>query len=40
MVKSLEKLQKEFQKVTPKSFNEWNNNKKRNLKKRKKAEKT
>ena len=28
MVKSLEKLQTEFQKVTPKSFNEWNNNKK------------
>ncbi len=28
MVKSLEKLQKEFQKVNPKSFSEWNNNKK------------
>ncbi|MQG18798.1 MAG: aminotransferase class III-fold pyridoxal phosphate-dependent enzyme [SAR202 cluster bacterium] len=28
MVKSLEKLQKEFQKVNPKSFNEWERNKK------------
>ena len=28
MVQSLEKLQQEFQKVTPKSFNEWSKNKK------------